>query len=195
MTVSTTFGSPAAADPAAPVDVVVQEAAPPRRVVAIEWNPIALVIDRISANVEVVPVEHHALILSPFYFNTRTASFVDNAGDTLASQKFEGFGGEIGYRYYSGRGGPRGFFAGPSFILEDVTATASSGAKTTFTSYGIAADVGYAALVANDWVVSLGGGAQYDFTSQSIPSQQAPAAYYANSGVHPRILVALGYAF
>ncbi len=181
-----------------PVDVSVPERTPSRRVFALEWNPVALFIDRLSATIEIAPVDHHTLVLSPYYFNTRTGSFPSASGDTLVahlSQRFEGVGGEIGYRYYAGYGGPRGFFAGPSFILAGVKATDGNGAQTSLMDYGVALDIGWQALVADDWVVSLGGGAEYLFTSKSVPDQQAPAAYYANSGVHPRALAALGYAF
>jgi hypothetical protein len=194
-------GAPPAAAPAPatpPVDVVVAEASPPRRVFALEWNPVALFIDRISATIEIAPVDHHVLVLSPYYFNTRTASFPgvsDGAPVAHLSQRFEGVGGEIGYRYYAGYGGPRGFFAGPSFILAGLKATDGAGSETSLMDYGIALDVGWQALVADDWVIGLGGGAQYSFTSKSVPDQQAPAAYYANAGVHPRALAALGYAF
>jgi hypothetical protein len=190
--------TPPSAPAFAPVDVAVNEPTPARRVFAVEWNPVALVIDRISVNLEIAPADHHALVLAPFVFDTRTASFVDVEGDAAtlhASQRFEGVGGEIGYRYYAGHGGLRGFFAGPSFILAGVRGTDGAGDHTTFMNYGVAVDVGWQALVASDWVVSLGGGGQYTFTSQSIPDQQAPAAYYANNGLHPRALAALGYAF
>ncbi len=182
----------------APVDVAVSEPTPARRVFAVEWNPVALFIERISVNLEIAPADHHALVLAPFVFDTRTASFIDVTGDTTtlhASQRFEGVGGEIGYRYYAGYGGLRGFFAGPSFILAAVRGTDGAGDQKTFMNYGVAVDVGWQALVASDWVVSLGGGGQYTFTSTSIPDQQAPAAYYANSGLHPRALAAVGYAF
>jgi hypothetical protein len=178
----------------APVDVAVKEPAPARRIFAIEWNPVALVIHRISGNLEIAPAEHHAVTLNGYYFNTRTAQFTTLEG-TTPSQRFDGGGGEIGYRYYSGRGGPRGFFAGPSFTLASVTATDSVGNETSFWNYGVAVDVGWQALVADDWVISLGGGAMYTFTSKSIPDQQAPAAYYANGGLHPRALASVGYAF
>lgn len=171
---------------------------PPRRVIAVEWNPVALFIDRLSANVEIAPADHHALVLAPFYFNTSTAAFAsvsDNVPVAHASQHFEGGGGELGYRYYAGRGGLRGFFAGPSFILTRVAATDGAGGQTSLMTYGAAVDVGWQALVADDWVVSLGGGGEYMFTSQKVPDQQAPAAYYANSGLHPRALAAVGYAF
>jgi hypothetical protein len=184
----------AVADPPPPVDVALNEPPPPRRVATIEWNPVSLVINRLSANVEIVPVDHHALVLSPFYFNSRTSSFTDGSVE-VPSQRFEGFGGEIGYRYYWGRGGPRGLFIGPSLLLAEVQATAVNGSKTSIDDVGIAADIGYQMLVAERWVVSLGAGGQYTFTSKSIPDQQMPANIYANAGVQPRILFALGCAF
>jgi hypothetical protein len=180
----------------APVDVAVIEPMPARRVIAVEWNPVALFIDRLSANVEIAPADHHALVLAPFYFSTRTAAFLSPSTMVVhASQHFEGGGGELGYRYYAGRGGLRGFFAGPSFILTRVVATDGAGDQTSLMTYGAAVDVGWQALVADDWVVSLGGGGEYMFTSQKVPDQQAPAAYYVNSGLHPRVLVTVGYAF
>jgi hypothetical protein len=182
----------------APVDVAVIEPTPARRVLAVEWNPVALFIDRLSANVEIAPAEHHALVLAPYYFNTRTDAFASLSGDfpvAHLSQHFEGVGGEVGYRYYAGHGGLRGFFAGPSFILTAVKATDGAGGETSLMTYGGALDVGWQALVADDWVVSLGGGGEYTFTSKAVPDQQAPAAYYANSGLHPRALAAVGYAF
>ena len=185
----------ASAAEANPVDVRIPEASPPRRVFAIEYNPIALAIDRISIDVEVAPAEHHALILSPYYFYPRTAAFMNDSGQAVLSQKFEGAGGELGYRYYFGRGGLRGAFVGPSVLAAWVNATAGDGAQTSFGDIGFAADVGYQALVVDDWVVSLGAGAQYVWTTRSIPDQQMPANLYANRGIQPRVLFALGYAF
>jgi hypothetical protein len=193
--------STAQADPApafAPVDVGVVEPTPARRLFAVEWNPVALFIDRISFNFEIAPAEHHALVLAPYYFNTRTPSFATVSGEAPvvhASQRFEGVGGEIGYRYYAGRGGLRGFFAGPSFLLAGVRATDGAGGHTSLVTFGGAVDVGWQALVADDWLIGLGGGAAFVVASKSVPEQQAPAVYYANSGVHPRALAAVGYAF
>jgi hypothetical protein len=182
------------------VDVVVRDPTPPRRIVSIEWNPLPLVaIDKLSANVIVVPLDHHALVLSPFYVSTTTAPIYvfDDAGNPtqLPEQKFTGFGGELGYRYYAGEGGPRGFFVGPSVLVGSFDATAQDGTKTPFLDLGLVADAGYQILLAERVALSLGGGVQYMWTSKSIPDQQFPARIYANRGVAPRLLMSLGWAF
>jgi len=198
------------------VDVQLHEAPSPHRFLTIEWNPLALFIDRISVNAVIVPGDHHALVLSPFYTWANTAEYSTGLaadgtplGYTLnvPKQDFDGFGGEIGYRYYASKGGPRGFFAGPSLILESITAkscancsgvpalAAYHGSQTSFTGYGLALDVGYEALIDDTIAVSVGVGAQYTATSQTIPPQQLPASIYANDKFYPRMLLSLGYAF
>ncbi len=185
----------AASDADAKVDVHVREEAPARRVFTLEWNPAALLLQRVSANLEIAPAEHHTLILSPYYFYPRTAAFTNGDGQEVLSQKVTGFGGEIGYRYYAGRGGLRGFFFGPSFIAAKAKVTAGDGTETSFDDFGFAADLGYQALVGDRVLLSLGAGAQYLVTTESIPDQQMPANVYANRGLQPRLLFALGYAF
>jgi hypothetical protein len=185
----------ARADTSEAVDVAAHDPAPPRRVLSIEWNPVALLIQRISANIEIAPADHHALVLSPFYFYPVTSSFTNDSGAVVDRQKFDGFGGEIGYRYYTGRGGLRGFYAGPSVFALFPRSTDGNGAHTSFSDVGAALDIGYQALVANVWVISVGGGAQYTWTSVSIPRQQMPATVVANRGVQPRVDFSVGVAF
>ena len=180
-------------------DVVIHDSPQPHRLVAIEWNPLPLLtIGKASANVIITPADHHALVLSPFYAWTTTASIdiVDdsNRHTRLPEQKFYGFGAELGYRYYCGSGGPRGLFVGPSLILGSFTAKAQDGTKTPYLDIGIAADVGYQVLVADRVALGLGGGIQYVTPSKSIPEQQFPAWVYANSRVSPRLLFAVGWA-
>lgn len=193
-----------------PPDVVIRETPPPHRTFAVEWNPLSLFIDKWSFNVNIVPGNHHGIILSPFYVNNTTlpwATGVDANGNPLTlpngqpytlnvlPQRFEGFGGEIGYRYYTGLEGPRGFFAGPSILLAPFTATAPNGTKTDFFDLGFAADIGFEALIADTVALSVGGGLQYTIPSKSIPQQQDPASIYANQKLYPRMLLSLGYAF
>jgi hypothetical protein len=191
----------ARAEPPAPVDVVVKEAAPPGRALTIEYNPLALFIGRVSASVVIAPVDHHALVLTPFYAVTTTEPIYVFDASTMAvdvrlpKQKFEGFGGELGYRYYGGLGGPRGLFVGPSLMLASITATPENGSAISFFDFAFAVDVGYEALLADRIAVTLGAGAEYCVASKSLPDQQLPASVYANSSLRPRLLAAVGYAF
>ena len=217
-------GAPAAASagvpeldtvPRGPVDVRLREPAPPRRYVAIEWNPLPLLtmhtgarpdprrptqggVGKLSANVVIAPFEHHAIIVSPYYVLTRTTPIViydDNGNQTqLPIQTFEGYGTELGYRYYTGRGGIRGVFFGPSLIVSSFTATAENGSKTHYVDYGGAVDVGYQALVVDRVSLSLGAGVQYTRPSKTIPEQMLWAKVFANSALLPRVLVSVGWA-
>jgi hypothetical protein len=189
----------ALAESAAPVDVVVHDAPPPSRILSLEWNPLSLfIVDKLSLNFVIVPVSHHALVLAPFGVHTSTAPITvfDDGGNKSPTDTFtfSGFGGELGYRYYTGDAGPRGFFAGPSFIVGSFDAKAADGSHTHFVDAGVAADVGYEALIAERVSLSLGAGAQYLFAASSLPEQQFPARLYANRGFAPRFLFAVGWA-
>ncbi len=191
----------ASAEPPGPVDVAIHDQPPPQRYVVVAWNPVpAFTIGKASFDVVITPFSHHALILSPFYATTTTQPIVvqDAAGNPVArlpQQTFQGFGGEIGYRYYSGRGGPRGFFAGPSFLIGAFDAIAQDQSKTSYVSFGGALDVGFSTLIADRLALAFGAGAQYTVNDKSIPNQQFPASIYANGGLRPRVLLALGVAF
>ena len=116
--------------PSGPVNVALPVLLPPRRYAALEWNPLPLLVmntgtkpdpngpkqgglGKLSVNIVLAPLEHHALILSPFYALTRTTpvtTYDDELNPTqLPVQTFRGYGTELGYRYYSGQGGLRGF--------------------------------------------------------------------------------------
>ncbi|HEX7481369.1 MAG TPA: hypothetical protein VF331_26435, partial [Polyangiales bacterium] len=202
--------------PNGPVDVVIPESAPAGRSLAIEWNPLPFFtmhtgvapsdpgrppqggLGKLSLNVIFAPAEHHALIVSPFYVLTRTTpiTIFDNASNPtrLPIQTFRGFGAELGYRYYSGRGGLRGVFVGPSWIIGSFTATAENGAQRSYLDFGGAADVGYQTLVLDCMSLSLGVGLQYTTTSKSIPEQMLWAKVFANSALFPRVLASIGWA-
>jgi len=193
--------SVAHAEPPGPVDVAIKDEVIPTRYVAITWNPVpAFTIGKVSFDVVIAPVSHHAIILNPYYASTTTQPITinDATGSAimrLPQQKFEGFGGEIGYRYYTGQAGPRGFFAGPSFLIGAFTATAQDQSTTSYMSFGGALDVGYEMLVADRVALAVGAGAQYTVTDKTIPNQQFPASIYANNGIRPRFLFSLGFAF
>ena len=191
-----------AARAAAPqaVDVSTKDVPPPRRYVTIAWNPVpVLMLGKVSFDVVIAPVSHHALVLSPFYVSTSTVPLYLNGPSGPAiqvpQQTFTGWGGEIGYRYYFGLAGPRGFFLGPSFIVGAFTATAQNGAQTSYWNLGGAIDVGYQMLVADRVSLAAGVGLQYTFTDKSLPNQQWPENIYANDRFNPRFLLSLGFAF
>jgi hypothetical protein len=169
-------------------------------VVGIEWNAVpSLAFGKLAVTVVIVPQDHHSLVISPFYASSTTAPIdvFDDAGNAtqLPKQTFTGFGAELGYRYYWGLGGPRGFFLGPSFVVGRFNASAQDGSQTSFWSFGIAGDVGYEALVANTVSLSVGAGAQFNWTDKAIPQQQFPSNFMANRGLFPRALLAIGWVF
>jgi hypothetical protein len=167
--------------------------------VAIELNPLAIAVGRFSATLEYVMQTHHVAALSPHYYWAFPAQ-----ADT-----FDGGGVELGYRYYTGRRGPDGFFLGASFLFGDYrykhsveTLTALDGHvidqsnETDFQSYGGAIDAGYKLIVGDSFIVGVGGGLQYRaFTLQpSFTSNTREDAVYG-SGLRPRMLVETGGVF
>ncbi len=205
--IATTIANPANAQVAPeappPVDVVIHTPPRPHRSLLLEWNPLTLFLERFSLNVVVAPGDHHALVLSPFYTWASTVPYatgIDYNGNPLPqtlnvlSQTFQGLGGDLGYRYYFERGGPRGFFVGPSLILAGIDATAGNGKHTGFLDYGLAADAGFQALLADTVSISAGVGIQYCRQTVSIPPQQLPASVVANEAVQARFLLSIGYA-
>src|ERR1700727_2898234 len=76
----------------------------PFKSVALQGNPLGLIIGRYSADLEYLPAPHHALHLAPVgYFA------IPGVADELV-----GGGAELGYRWYCGLYGPHGFFLGAS---------------------------------------------------------------------------------
>ncbi len=185
-------------------DVRVASERPLSRRLAIEVDPLPFIIDlgKLSVDVVVVPIDHHAIIVSPFYTATSTAPIVlqDASGNPmlqLPEQIFHGGGLELGYRYYRGVGGPRGWFVGPSLIVAAMyerQGQYGDGSHTSFQDLGLAVDAGYQTLVADKVSIALGAGVQGLVTTKSIPPQQFPAKLYATSGVWPRIVFSIGWA-
>jgi hypothetical protein len=168
----------------------------PFKSVALQGNPLGLVIGRYSADLEYLPVPHHALHFSPVgYFA------LPGVADELV-----GFGAEMGYRWYSGLYGPHGFFLGASFIA--LSLQYSHGAlpgvpldapeDTSFVQLGGAIDAGYQMVILGNFAVGAGVGAQY--TADTVQ----PTFEHENHSLHdllygwglrPRVLLSLGAAF
>lgn len=170
-----------------------------RRWLTLSYNPFTLHVSRYGGNVELLVASHHVLEGTLYYADTVTNE--DSNGN-----RFRGWGGELGYRYYTGHDGPRGFFVGPSLLLAVMRAIPARGETIDFLNYGIAVDAGYQAIIADRWVLGLGVGLQYNRPNKTFPQQEVPASIYANAPrgpderggglwVRPRLLLALGFAF
>lgn len=160
----------------------------PQRV-AITANPLSFYFGaRVGLSASVMLVSHHGLELTLYR--------IDQTTGTDSNNEFTGWGQEIGYRYYSGENGPRGFFIGPSLLLGNFTAIPLAGGdQVHYHVPGVALDLGYQALLFDHLVIGLGAGAQYTRPSVQLPRQEIPTSTYANAGVRPRVLFALGFSF
>lgn len=161
--------------------------------VAVLWNPLGIFLGgRISLQAELVPVQHHAIELSPHFVHTSTDLAVGN--NTTANQTFSGGGAEVGYRYYTGRRGPNGLFVGPSLIVDGYNASLPQGSHT-FSNIGIAVDVGIQKIFFEHLVLGGGLGVQWTTVSRDFADLPTSASMIAGGGVKPRFILAAGYAF
>jgi hypothetical protein len=168
----------------------------PFKSVGLQGNPLGLIIGRYSADLEYLPVPHHALHLTPVgYFA------LPGIADELV-----GGGAEVGYRWYSGLYGPHGFFLGASFValslsyfhaaLPGVPVDTSDSAS--YVQLGGAIDGGFQAIVLGNFAVGAGLGLQYTadtVTPQFEYQQHALHELLYGPGLRPRILLSVGAAF
>jgi hypothetical protein len=153
-------------------------------------NPITLLLNRYGGNVEVLPGRHHAISANPFY-----QAATEDSDNTTTS--YSAFGGELGYRYYSGNDGPEGFFAGPSFIFmrgEMNEECRSAGCRVDPTldtmTFGMAVDAGYQWM--SETGLTLGGGVGAMYLRSDTSTRGAEALRF--QGVLPRLLFSIGYS-
>lgn len=160
---------------------------------AIEWSPLGIISGgRLSLNLEWAPVTHNVIVVSPHI--VRTSVDIATDSDTTAQHTFTGFGGELGYRYYTGRRGMNGVFIGPSFIAGVYNGSLPAGDQA-FTDVGIALDVGVHEIVWNHLVIGGGVGVEYLHVSHDFHDLPSAPAQIASSGVKPRLLMEIGYGF
>ena len=150
---------------------------------AVEVNPLAALLLRASANVELSPSAHHALILSPI-------AQLDT-GDIGS-----GIWGELAYRYYSDTGGLEGFFLGPALILGSFSySTDARPDRQHGSAVGAAIDAGYQFVFRSGMVLGLGLGAQYQHVEKSFDVRNDPINEGTiETGFLPRLLLTIGYA-
>ncbi len=159
-------------------------------------NPLSYTIGRYGADVQFLPLAHHAIVLNPFFANTKAeVSSSINGQTSTYEQKFSGFGGELGYRFYTGERGANGFFVGPSLIAGTYTASATGSEKVSFSSIGYAVDLGGQHIFRNGFTIGGGFGLQYTKVNKDFTDLPLTAGVLAGGGFRPRFLLALGYSF
>jgi hypothetical protein len=176
---------------------------PPMKHIAIEANPFGILIGHYSAQLELMPWRHSSFIINP-HFDHVSSDISSSAGGTTAtySESFTGFGTELGYRFYTGKTGPTGFYFGPSVLLGTYTASADAGltgqgsasSSISFQQIGGALDIGGQAVVGPGVVIGAGFGLQYTTVNQSFQDLPLTASILAGGGIRPRFLFSIGYA-
>jgi hypothetical protein len=155
---------------------------------AVDGDPFALLPGELWADLEWLPVVHHAIVLSPFalYYDSTITPFA--AGDTRTQT---GFGAQFEYRVYSGSRGANGFFVGGGGVLGHTSTTAGTsidGQAFPAESYAYAGgqiDAGVQGMFDSGFLIGGGGNVQ---VTERLEAGARPA-------VSPRILFTLGYAF
>jgi hypothetical protein len=162
---------------------------------SIEANPAALAIGRYSLQAEWAVAPHHVLLINPQYTNLTAEVSVSSGGSSATyDEEFTGFGGELGYRFYTGDRGMNGLFVGIS-ALGGAYHAKNPFAEKSFTSFGGAVDVGWQAIVGPGILLGVGGGLQYAKASEEFLDLPLSASVIAGSGLRPRLLFSIGYAF
>jgi hypothetical protein len=180
-----------AAVDAPPPDAVTDDA--PRadfKPLTLSLNPLSLVLGRIGANVEYLPVAHHAIVANPFFQSISVSS-------TDEKTQYSNFGAEIGYHYYTGKRGASGFFVGPSLLVmtarSSVTPSGTGASRVTdsFFSYGAALDVGGQHVFDSGFTIGGGAGLMYLVASNENSQTSGTVKF---SGVLPRFLFTVGWS-
>jgi hypothetical protein len=111
-------------------------------------------------------------------------------------------GGELGYRFYSGRGGAQGLFVGASGVLMPLALPRLTqdfhSQVVSFDAYGAALDVGAQAITSSGLTIGGGLGAMYLGYApppSATPPPGAPSVNITMPHVLPRLLLAAGWSF
>lgn len=194
-----------------------ERAAPPesrqestRRPLALTVNPLGFIIERYGGNVEWSPAPHHALIASG-YMQSLPVGLVRplmhpitdhiRVGDGSTSPAF---GGEIGYRLYSGKNGPEGIFLGCSFVAMPFAYLRAPQVLTIKSLpnysvevervYGYGGAIDFGAQTITSFGLTVGGGIGASLLSYDMP-QDDKRLPIAMPPILPRLLLSMGYAF
>ncbi|MGH7280378.1 MAG: hypothetical protein ACRELY_02555 [Polyangiaceae bacterium] len=176
---------------------------PLRHRAALTLNPIPMIVGRFGANLELMLASHHAVVASGFVqtYSSAVMHVIVPQAD-MSNLPSPLFGGELGYRLYSGSEGPSGLFVGPSLVMmpfayphvgSDLRAE-----MVAFETYGAALDVGAQAVIGSGLTIGCGVGVQYlayDPPASIAPPPGASVPSYPEPHVLPRVLLAAGWAF
>jgi hypothetical protein len=197
---------PAQDAPLLPVTSGEASAAEPRRAwrpVTLTLNPAPMALGRYGGNLEIVPLPHHAIVLSG-YMQTFPAWMLRRL---LPSNVEVGAppsrpGGEIGYRFYTGARGASGLFLGPSAVAMPIVyphlGPDLKGDVASFYAYGGAFDIGLQAIT--DAGFTIGGGLGVMYLAYTPPASVTPppgvsAPSFIEPHILPRALIAAGWSF
>jgi hypothetical protein len=168
-------------------DEVIYVEPPAAYPVAITFNPVGLLLGRLSANLEVQLQPHHSLLASPnllvFHANRGDAGSLISEGFGFATPTSSSVGIELGYHYWwRGSRTLRGPYLGPALLLGSTT-DASVGDPTHAQSYwGLAFDVGWQEVLPDGLTAGIGAGL-------------AVVRMAGNGAVVPRLLLQVGWSF
>ena len=147
--------------------------------VTIQANPLSAIIGRYGVDVAYLPALHHGIVLNPFYSHV-SVDATSGAGVTTSAWSLSGFGGELGYRFYTGERGANGFYVGPSFLFSSYKQSVSGGDSLSFTNMG-------GLLEGEDWA--------YLLEQARLISLTAACGTLLATGALPALPVALLFAW
>lgn len=176
-----------------------------RRPVALTINPLGFVIQRYGGNVEWSFARHNALVLSGYVQSVpveMVRPFTPRDVEIKDKSAAPGFGGEVGYRLYSGSRGADGLFIGGSFVAMPVAYPRLGGIAPGQQQavveleriYGVGGAVDIGAQTVTSWGLTIGGGLGASFLAYNYPNDPSRLPY-SLPNVLPRLLLQTGYSF
>ncbi len=173
----------------------------PMKTLALEANPLAIGVGRFSLTLEYMLAPHHAIEITPYIYFALPA----------ANTEVDAYGGEIGYRYYTGKHGPQGWFLGGSLAFGAFTYQhnaptvnrASDGllldesVTTQYDQISAAIDAGYQMILQEHVVVGVGAGVEYRYLTLDPdfqPYDHDGQWLVYGPGFRPRLLFSMGGA-
>lgn len=169
-----------------------------RRPLALTVNPLAFVIQRYGGNVEYSFLPHQAVVATGYVQSVPVSMVRPFAGNMEIRDRATspGFGGELGYRLYTGRRGADGLFIGGSFVAMPVAypRLGRDLAVELERVYGFGGAVDIGAQTVTSFGLTIGGGIGASFLAYDMPNDPSRLPL-AMPGVLPRLLLQTGYSF